>query len=122
MLVDGAGEMIVYFILLHGKQTIFHALTALIRAHSPGKVPQAAAYDLIHKVKDDFLNWIVFNLNYTTKYACKPHLFERTLVADRRGLSREGRDIMASQGYMMKRTLYDQTLKQFLLDTAEAQR
>lgn len=48
-------------------------------------------------------------------------MFERTLVAQRRGLSRDGREILANQGCLMKRTLYDYTLQNFLREMKKAQ-
>lgn len=122
ILVEGVGDVTVHFVLVHGKQTSSQDLSTLIRLHSPRKVPFNDVYDLIQKIKDDFLNWVIFNLSYTTKHFCKVHLFERTLVADRRGLSRDGREFLASRGYLMKRTLYDHTLKQYLAEIIDNQR
>lgn len=122
LLVENVGEVTIYFLLLHGKQAHYQQLSALIRIFSPRRVPFEEVKDLIPKIKDDFLNWVIFNLNYTYRYAAKTNMFERTLVAQRRGLSRDGREILASHGCLMKRTLYDQTLKDFLTEMVHAQR
>lgn len=121
-IVYRVGEVTVHFILTHGKPTSYQKLVTKIRAHSPARVPFEEVQDVIESVKEDFYNWVLFNVNYTTRWGCKRHYFERTLVAQRRGLSRDGREILASQGCVMKRTLYDETLKKFMADVVNAQR
>ena len=49
-------------------------------------------------------------------------MFERTVVAQRRGLSRDGRELLASHGCLLKRTVYDATLKSFMEQMDEMQR
>lgn len=120
--VESVGEVTVHFVLVHGKSSDCRLLSTLIRREGPKRVPYFYVSQLIERVKDDFLNWVVFNLNFTTMSGCKGHMFERTLVAQRRGLSRDGREFLASQGFLMKRTLYDDTLKKYLRAMTRAQR
>lgn len=122
VLVENVGEVTVYFLLVHGKWSNYQQLSELIRAYAPALVPFSKVESIILQTRDDFLNWIIFNFNYSTRYAAKANMFERTLVAQRRGLSRDGREILASHGCLMKRTLYDQTLKDFLAEMVRSQR
>lgn len=121
-LVQGVGEVTVYFLLLHGKHSVSQELASMIRLRGATPISYSAVKPLLVKNMDHFFNWVVFNLYNTTKTGCKMIMFERTLVAQRRGLSRDGREILASQGCLMKRTLYDSTLKNFLLDMIQAQK
>lgn len=122
ILVQGVGVVTLHFLLCHGKASVYQELNTMIRMHQPNRVSYVSVKPFILKYQEDVFNWVVFNLNYTTKHGCKSIMFERTLVAHRRGLSREGREIMASHGCLMKRTLYDSTLKNFLSDMTTSQR
>jgi hypothetical protein len=108
--------------VVHGRWSTYRHLTQLIQHHSPNPVPYRKIRSELVAIQEDFLNWVVFNLNYSSKTAARNHLFERTLVAQRRGLSREGREIMAAQGCLMKRTLYDNMLKNYFKEMVAAQR
>lgn len=115
------GEVTLHFMVLHGSNPVSSEVCNLIRHNSPSKVTVAGISPLIEKIKEPFHNWIIFNLHYSNK-TCKHNMFERTLVAQRRGLSRDGREILASTGCLMKRTMYDNTLKDVLGRMSEAQR
>ena len=121
-LVESVGEVTIHFMLLHGRMKIFRELSSLIRIKDPSKVSYDTVLPLLEKIKDQFLNWVVFNLSYSTLSGCKANMFERTLVAQRRGLSRDGREILASLGCLMKKTVYDETVKGSLRSMTEAQR
>ena len=78
-------------------------------------IPYQLLEPLIEKNKEAFHNWVIFTLNWTHRIDVNKNMFEHSLVAHRRGLSRDGRDLLANRGFVMKRTLFDSTLKEVLL-------
>ncbi len=102
------------FIVMHGTKSVHTELCQLLEGSPDRAVPFGLVEALIEKTKLDFYNWIVFTLNYTSCSAVAENVFERTVVAHRRGLSREGRDILASQGLLMETILYEKRLSDLL--------
>ena len=121
-LVELIGEVTLHFILLHGSKGSSSKLERLLKDFKEAMIPYQLLEPLIEKNKEAFHNWVIFTLNWTHRTDVNKNMFEHSLVAHRRGLSRDGRELLANRGFVMKRTLFDSTLKEVLLKNFDDQK
>ena len=110
------------FIMMHGSKSLFAEFFQVLTRFHPKMVPFDSVKHLISQARTPFYNWIIFTLNYSSRFAVLQNVFERTVVAHRRGLSRDGRNILASHGVLMKQISYDKSLKAFLAENVSQQK
>lgn len=72
--------------------------------------PQEQVLPIIEEEEKPFFNWVITTLNHMRRDDVKHNMFERTVITHRRGLSRSGREILAQQGLLLRRSIYDSTL------------
>ena len=96
--------------MVYGKWKNTKALRKLLGDHEGEVVPRVQSYPIFNDEEKDFFGWMITTLNHMRRDDVKDNMFERTVISHRRGLSRSGRELLAQQGLLLKKSLYDSTL------------
>jgi hypothetical protein len=89
------GKTTLLFLLLHGTRGTHKNLQALLKDHEGKVLPFRLIEPLVEKNKEVFFNWVICSFNISHRSSVKENMFESTLVAQRRGLSRDGREFLS---------------------------
>lgn len=110
VVVDNVGECMFNFVMAYGSWKNSKALYQLLVRHEGEPLPQEQVSSIFDEEEQSFYNWTITTLNHATGDDVKHNMFERTVITHRRGLTRSGREMLAQQGLLMKKSLYDSTL------------
>ena len=101
------------YVLEFGRKTASDMLFGLYRGIQRPFSDEACRY-IVRNEKEGFCNWVIVTLNLTTRASSRHCMFQWTVVAHHRGLSRSGREFLASKGLLLKRTTYQSMIDEKL--------
>lgn len=105
------GGAFALYVLEFGRKSASEKLQRLYRARTR-PFDEKDCHVIIKSDQRSFCNWAVVTINHMTRAHARHFMFSWTVVAHHRGLSRSGRDFLASKDLLLKHTLYQQMLNE----------
>src|SRR4051812_17885168 len=118
-LVKGVGVNFLYYVLMHAQRRSSQAIMNKLANGATTSIEDETVKAIFEDEKKNFAIWIVFTLNKTERLSTQHNQFELNVLAHRRGLSKDGREDLAKQGFMLRRTTYYKMLKEKLGEVDE---
>jgi hypothetical protein len=119
--VSTGGLAFEFFLDMAGSYTSHKDKKKFTRNHPGAVMPDEMQEQIIARDKNAFCAWVLTSIN-NMGLAGKKQMFFMSFTAQFHGLSRMGMSILASYGFMMKKTMFDSVRQDMIQDYAELAR